>query len=149
MNSISRVPAQLARRLRPAVEATLTPKQLAKIFGDVEFKTLGPFAAPEPSIGAAVRLASGRVATLAYGKGSHLLRVDLPANDSVQAFLGEVTLPDKAITWRRRQRARPSAQAHARTAKKPAKKATAKAKPAAAKKAAAKKPAGKRLQRAR
>ena len=130
MNSIARVPAQLARTLRPAVEATLTPKQLAEIFGNVEFKNLELFAAPEPSIGAAVRLASGGVATLAYGKGSHLLRVDLPANDSVDAFLGEVTLPDEAISWRRAKKAAP----------KPARKATAKAKPAAAKKAAAKKP---------
>jgi len=141
MNSIHRVPPQLARRLRPAVEATLTPKQLAKIFADVEFKTIEPFAAPEPSIGAAVRLASGRVATLAYGKGSHLLRVDLPAHDSVKAFLGEVTLPREAITWRRRSRA--AARLHVKRAKKPLKE-TVHAKPAAAKKAAAKKPTPKR-----
>lgn len=124
MNSISRVPAQLARSIRPAVEAALTPEELARIFADVEFKALAPFAAPEPSIGAAVRLASGGIATLAYGKGSHLLRVDLPATDSVNAFLREVTLPREAITWRRRER-RPAVK-KATAAKPAAKRAAAK-----------------------
>lgn len=103
MHSIAQVPHALARRIRPAVEATLAPEQLERIFAGVEFRPLEPYAAPEPSIGAAVRLASGHVATLAYGKGSHLLRVDLPESDSVNAFLREVTLPSGAITWRRRE----------------------------------------------
>lgn len=124
MNSISKVPAQLARNVRPAVEAALTPEELARIFADVEFKALAPFAAPEPSIGAAVRLASGGIATLSYGKGSHLLRVDLPATESVGAFLREVTLPREAITWRRRERRQTAKKATA--AKPAAKRATAK-----------------------
>jgi len=79
----------------------LTPDQLRRIFAGVEFEPLAPFAAPEPSVGAAIRLDNGAVAALAYGKGSQLLRVDLPANDSVAAFLKEVALPPRAITWRR------------------------------------------------
>ena len=72
MNSIARVPTRLARSIRPAIEVVLTPRQLARVFADVEFKALAHYLLTEPSIGAAVRLANGGVATLAYGEGSHL-----------------------------------------------------------------------------
>jgi len=104
MRSIEKLPPNLAQRIRPAVEAAITPTQLRRIFADVEFKPLAPFAAPEPSIGAAIQLANGGVATLAYGKGSHLLRIDLPREDSVSAFLDEVPLPTARITWRREEK---------------------------------------------
>jgi hypothetical protein len=95
------IPREIARQLEVALIADLSPEEFQRIFSEARPEELESFAAPEPSVGAPIRLDNGLFGAVIYGKVTCTLRVDLPKDAPVGRFLKEVALPEDSITWRR------------------------------------------------
>jgi hypothetical protein len=70
----------------------------------VTMEEMDPFSEPEPSQGALVRLEDGRCVVVIYGKETGTLKVLVPEGadptEEISAFLAEVPISSRAITWR-------------------------------------------------
>jgi len=98
-------PNELNESAFPIMTARLSEAELEKWF-PVPFDEISdPWAAPEPSKGALVRLDAGEYAVLDYGKDSNQLIVRIPANLNASSFLvsffSEVPMPRTRVLWRR------------------------------------------------
>lgn len=98
-------PEELKETAFPVMTARLTEAELARWF-PVRFEEItDPWAAPEPSKGALVRLDAGEYVALDYGKDSRQLIVRIPAaldpSSFLASFFREVPLPRSRVLWRR------------------------------------------------
>ena len=85
--------------------AKLTEGELTDWF-PVSFQEIDdPWAAPEPSKGALVKLDAGEYVVLDYGKDSSQLTVRIPsgidASECLASLFREVPLPRSRVLWRR------------------------------------------------
>ena len=96
-----------ANAIRTAPELVLiarVPQSTIESIVPVPLDSLDAFAEPEPSQGATVELASGRLVVVIHGLMTGRLSVHAtPAdgNDAVEDFLRESGMPHEAIEWRR------------------------------------------------
>jgi len=98
-------PAELKENAFPVMTARLSEAKLQKWF-PVSFQEItDPWAAPEPSKGALVRLETGEHVVLDYGRDSNELIVRIPSQLDASSFLAsffrEVPLPRSRVLWRR------------------------------------------------
>lgn len=98
-------PNELKEAAFPVMTARLTEKELSKWF-PVSFEDItDPWAAPEPSKGALVRLDAGEYVVLDYGRDSQQLIIRIPADLDPSSFLAsffrEVPLPRSRVLWHR------------------------------------------------
>ena len=98
-------PQELKQSAFPIMTAQLSEAELVKWF-PVAFQDIDdPWAAPEPSKGALVKLEAGEYVVLDYGKESNQLIVRIPANVDASSFLAsflrEVPPLRSRILWRR------------------------------------------------
>ncbi len=98
-------PNELEQNAFPVMTARLSEAELMKWF-PISFEDINdPWAAPEPSKGALVRLDAGEYVVLDYGKDSNQLTVRIPASLDASSFLAsffrEVPLPHSRVLWRR------------------------------------------------
>lgn len=99
-------PHELKTRAVPAMTAKITETELLN-WVPVQFEEItDPWATPEPSKGALIKLDAGGYVVLYYGKDSQQLIVEIPENtpDSsalLSAFLSEVPVPKSRILWHR------------------------------------------------
>jgi len=98
-------PNELSENAFPVMTATLSEGELTQWF-PVAFQEISdPWAAPEPSKGALIKLDAGEYLVLDYGKDSKQLTVRIPAALDASACLvslfSEVPLPRSRILWRR------------------------------------------------
>src|SRR4051794_29848361 len=89
----------------PVMTATLSESELKKWFPVVFQEISDPWAAPEPSKGALIKLDAGEYVVLDYGNDSKQLTVRIPSAADAAACLAslfrEVPLPPSRILWRR------------------------------------------------
>jgi hypothetical protein len=83
----------------------LTEGELTEWF-PVSFQEIDdPWAAPEPSKGALIKLDAGEYVVLDYGKDSRQLTVRIPsgidASECLASLFREVPLPRSRVLWRR------------------------------------------------
>jgi len=85
--------------------AKLTENELAQWFPISFQETDDPWASPEPSKGALVKLDAGEYVVLDYGKDSSQLTVRIPssidASECLASLFREVPLPRSRVLWRR------------------------------------------------
>jgi hypothetical protein len=85
--------------------AKLSESELTRWFPIFFQEISDPWAAPEPSKGALVRLDAGEYVVLDYGKDSNQLTVriplDLDASACLASLFREVPLPRSRVLWRR------------------------------------------------
>lgn len=98
-------PDELKETAFPVMTAKLSEAELGKWF-PVSFEDItDPWAAPEPSKGALVKLDAGEYVVLDYGRDSQQLIVRIPANLDPSSFLAsffrEVPLPRSRVLWHR------------------------------------------------
>ncbi|HXA17631.1 MAG TPA: hypothetical protein VN380_11605 [Thermoanaerobaculia bacterium] len=98
-------PNELKENAFPVMTARLSETELTKWF-PISFQEIDdPWAAPEPSKGALVRLDAGEYVVLDYGKDSNQLTVRIPtaldASACLASLFREVPLPRSRILWRR------------------------------------------------
>lgn len=67
----------------------------------VPLEALDSFAEPEPSKGATIELASGRLVVVIHGLVTGRLAIHAQPSDAVEDFLRESDIPNDAIEWRR------------------------------------------------
>ncbi|HET8797328.1 MAG TPA: hypothetical protein VFO89_06565 [Thermoanaerobaculia bacterium] len=119
-------PDELKETAFPVMTARLSESELRKWF-PVSFEDItDPWAAPEPSRGALVKLDTGQYVVLDYGRDSEQLVVRIPADLDPSAFLAsffrEVPLPRSRVLWRRAGARMPrvvAAMSRTETARKP------------------------------
>src|SRR5437879_2273032 len=98
-------PDELNENAFPVMTAKLTEGELAEWF-PISFQEISdPWAAPEPSKGALIKLDAGEYVVLDYGKDSSQLTVRIPsgldASECLASLLREVPLPRSREVWRR------------------------------------------------
>jgi len=98
-------PNELNENAFPVLTAQLSEVELTRWF-PISFQEItDPWAAPEPSKGALVKLDHGEYVVLDYGKDSKQLTVRIPAaldaSTCLASLLREVPLPRSRILWRR------------------------------------------------
>jgi hypothetical protein len=98
-------PDELNEHAFPVMTAKLTEGELTDWF-PVSFQEIDdPWAAPEPSKGALVKLDAGEYVVLDYGKDSSQLTVRIPsgidASECLASLFREVPLPRSRVLWRR------------------------------------------------
>src|SRR5258707_15717150 len=98
-------PDELNENAFPVMTAKLTEGELTEWF-PISFQEISdPWAAPEPSKGALVKLDAGEYVVLDYGKDSNQLTVRIPsafdASSCLASLFREVPLPRSRILWRR------------------------------------------------
>lgn len=98
-------PDELQQNAFPVMTAELSEAELTKWF-PVSFEEItDPWAAPEPSKGALVRLDAGEYVVLDYGKESKQLTLRIPAeldpSSFLTSFFREVPLPRSRVLWHR------------------------------------------------
>jgi hypothetical protein len=99
-------PHELKTRAVPAMTARISETELLK-WVPVQFEEItDPWATPEPSKGALIKLDAGDYVVLYYGKISGQLIVEIPENTSDSSalladFFNEVPLPKSRILWHR------------------------------------------------
>jgi len=98
-------PNELNEEAFPVITARLTETELTNWF-PVSFQEISdPWAAPETSKGALIRLDAGEYLVLDYGKDSSQLTVRIPtaldASACLASLFREVPLPRSRILWRR------------------------------------------------
>ena len=98
-------PSELLENAFPVMTAQLSEVELTRWF-PIHFEEISdPWAAPEPSKGALVRLDAGEYVVLDYGKDSKQLTVRIPsaldASTCLASLFREVPLPRSRILWRR------------------------------------------------
>lgn len=85
--------------------ARLSEAELLRWFPVSFQEVTDPWAAPEPSKGALVRLETGEYVVLDYGSDSNELTVRIPSQLDASSFLAsffrEVPLPRSRVLWRR------------------------------------------------
>jgi len=98
-------PAELKENAFPVMTARLSEAELQRWFPVSFQEVTDPWAAPEPSKGALVRLETGEYVVLDYGKDSNELTVRIPSQLNASSFLAsffrEVPLPRSRVLWRR------------------------------------------------
>lgn len=98
-------PDELSENAFPVMTAKLTEGELTEWF-PVSFQEIDdPWAAPEPSKGALIKLDAGEYVVLDYGKDSRQLTVRIPpgidASECLASLFREVPLPRSRVLWRR------------------------------------------------
>ena len=98
-------PDELKENALPVMTARLSEAELLEWF-PVSFEEItDPWAAPEPSKGALIRLESGEYVVLDYGKESNQLIVRIPQNVDpsrlLASFFREVPMPRSRVLWHR------------------------------------------------
>ena len=98
-------PDELKETAFPVMTARLSETELGEWF-PVSFEDVtDPWAAPEPSKGALVKLDAGEYVVLDYGRESEQLIVRIPANLDPSSFLAsffrEVPMPRSRVLWHR------------------------------------------------
>jgi hypothetical protein len=99
-------PHELKTPARPIFTAHLSEDELAEWL-PIPFDTLDdPYAVPEPSKAALVRLAAGEYVVVFYGQISQQLTVEAPESTSdlsrlMHRFFDEVPLPVSRVLWHR------------------------------------------------
>jgi hypothetical protein len=98
-------PDELKQNAFPVMTAELSEAELTKWF-PVSFEEItDPWAAPELSKGALVRLEAGEYVVLEYGKESEQLTLRIPSTVDPSSFLTsffhEVPLPRSRVLWHR------------------------------------------------
>jgi hypothetical protein len=98
-------PDELKENAFPVMTAKVTEGELTDWF-PVSFQEIDdPWAAPEPSKGALVKLDDGEYVVLDYGKDSRQLTVRIPsgidASECLASLFREVPLPRSRVLWRR------------------------------------------------
>jgi hypothetical protein len=98
-------PDELRENAFPVMTAKLTEHELTEWF-PISFQEIDdPWAAPEPSKGALVKLDAGEYVVLDYGKDSSQLTVRIPtgmdASECLASLFREVPLPRSRVLWRR------------------------------------------------
>jgi hypothetical protein len=98
-------PDELNENAFPVMTARLTEGELTEWF-PISFEEISdPWAAPEPSKGALVKLDAGEYVVLDYGKDSSQLTVRIPsgidASECLASLFREVPLPRSRVLWRR------------------------------------------------
>lgn len=92
----------LAADVRPALIARIAPAELERLF-PIQFIDLDPLAAAEPSRGALLRLASGRMVVVEYGTVTSRLTVSVPTYANIAETLidlvSEAPIDMDAIEW--------------------------------------------------
>lgn len=96
-------PAEALRDdVRPALTAHISEADLDRLF-PVQFVELDSLAAPEPSCGALLRLDTGSLVLVEYGKLTSTLTVSVPkradVGDTLVDLLMEVPINPQAIEW--------------------------------------------------
>jgi hypothetical protein len=98
-------PNELKENAFPVMTAQLSEVELTRWFPIAFQEISDPWAAPEPSKGALVKLDAGEYVVLDYGKESKQLTVRIPSALDASACLAslfrEVPLPRSRILWRR------------------------------------------------
>ena len=98
-------PNELSENAFPVMTVRLTEAELEEWF-PVPFDEINdPWAAPEPSKGALVKLDAGEYVVLDYGKESNQLIVRIPTNLNASSFIAsffrEVPMPRARVLWHR------------------------------------------------
>jgi hypothetical protein len=98
-------PDELNENAFPVMTAKLTEGELTAWF-PISFQEISdPWAAPEPSKGALVKLDAGEYIVLDYGRDSSQLTVRIPsgidASECLASLFREVPLPRSRVVWRR------------------------------------------------
>jgi hypothetical protein len=98
-------PNELSENAFPVMTATLSEVELTKWF-PVSFQEISdPWAAPEPSKGALIKLDAGEYVVLDYGRDSKQLTVRIPtaldASACIASLFREAPIPRSRILWRR------------------------------------------------
>ena len=98
-------PDELNENAFPVMTAKLTEGELTEWF-PVSFHDIDdPWAAPEPSKGALVKLDAGEYVVLDYGRDSSQLTVRIPsgidASECLASLFREVPMPRSRVLWRR------------------------------------------------
>lgn len=98
-------PNELKENAFPVMTAKLSEVELTRWF-PISFQEItDPWAVPEPSKGALVRLDAGEYVVLDYGKDSNQLTIRIPAaidaSTCLASLFREVPLPRSRILWRR------------------------------------------------
>jgi len=98
-------PNELSENAFPVMTVRLTEAELEEWF-PVPFDEINdPWAAPEPSKGALVKLEAGEYVVLDYGRESNQLIVRIPTNLNASSFIAsffrEVPMPRARVLWHR------------------------------------------------
>ena len=98
-------PDELTENAVPVMTATVSETELGQWF-PVSFEEItDPWATPEPSKGALIRLVRGEYVVVYWGYDSKQLSVRIPtatdASRAVASLLLEVPLPRSRVLWRR------------------------------------------------
>jgi hypothetical protein len=98
-------PDELNENAFPVMTAKVTEGELTDWF-PISFQEIDdPWAAPEPSKGALVKLDAGEYLVLDYGKDSSQLTIRIPAgidaSECLASLFREVPLPRSRVMWRR------------------------------------------------
>src|SRR6185369_1770032 len=98
-------PNELSENAFPVMTARLTEAELEEWF-PIPFDEINdPWAAPEPSKGALVKLEAGEYVVLDYGRESNQLIVRIPTNLNASSFIAsffrEVPMPRARVLWHR------------------------------------------------
>lgn len=87
----------------PILRAEISEEQLYQIF-PIEFDELDPLCEPEPSVGALLRLESGDLVVVTYGRETGTLVLQIPESESVAststALFKEIPMLKEKTTWR-------------------------------------------------
>src|SRR5258708_39309198 len=98
-------PNELKENAFPVMTAKLSEVELMRWVPIAFQEITDPWAAPEPSKGALVKLDAGEYVVLDYGKDSNQLTVRIPsafdASSCLASLFREVPLPRSRILWRR------------------------------------------------
>jgi hypothetical protein len=88
--------------VRPSLIVRMRPDELNRLF-PIQLVDLDPLAAPEPSRGALLRLASGRMVVIEYGMVTSRLTVSVPtyANiaETLLDLMNEAQIDMDAVEW--------------------------------------------------
>ncbi|HYI10264.1 MAG TPA: hypothetical protein VEK57_14485 [Thermoanaerobaculia bacterium] len=92
----------LVADVRPSLIVRIPPDELERLF-PVPFVDLDPLAAAEPSRGALLRLASGRMVVIEYGLVTSRLTVSVPTQANIAEtlvdLLREAQIDMDAVVW--------------------------------------------------
>ena len=96
-------PNELKENAFPVMTARLSEAELTKWFPVSFQEVTDPWAAPEPSKGALVKLEDGEYLVLDYGRDSNQLTVRIPtaldASACLASLFREVPMPRSRILW--------------------------------------------------
>jgi hypothetical protein len=99
-------PAELKENAFPVITARISEAELERWFPFTFQEITDPWATPEPSRGALIKLDAGQYVVLYWGRDSKELAVHIPVNVDPSAFLAsffnEVPLPRSRVLWRRK-----------------------------------------------